>query len=80
MDTVIINGMNVEILTGCGPGNLGYGTGLWIDRKQIFSWGWPNETAAVDGHEKIKTMLQAISDALRERPLETFGTAYDAYY
>lgn len=66
-DTVVIKGLEVKILTGCGPGDLGYGTGVWIGRENVFAWDWPDENTATDGHEKIKSLLQTVADALRPK-------------
>lgn len=79
-ETVIIKGTEVEILTGCGPGGLGWGTGIWIGGERIFAWDWSHEDAAMDGHTQIKSLLQTVADALRQRPLDTFDTAYLTHY
>jgi len=62
-DTIVMsNGLEINILTGCGPADLGWGTGCWIGKSQIFVCDWPDETAAEEGHKKICALLKAISE------------------
>ncbi|MBM4402626.1 MAG: hypothetical protein FJ044_05270 [Candidatus Cloacimonetes bacterium] len=63
-DTVIINDLEFKVWTGCGPGELGWGTGVWFSGQKIFAWDWPHAAAAIDGHKRIKDLLQNVAAAL----------------
>jgi hypothetical protein len=63
----------LEVLTGCGPGELGWGTGVWVgDRpgaQRIFHWDWRNSTEAEKGHQQIVSLLKTLSAEL-EQPIQ----------